>query len=271
MKKYLYIFTLLLGVMYLTSCSEHERTTYGQGDEVQVLFPVSKAAYEVEAADMGSLIVKIYRSNTKGSLKAPFKLDLKDLDSELGFKVDSTHVIFKNGENVANIVVKYNYEEFGAVDKYTFTLSLADENQYPIYAGESGTTSPAFASIDVTVNRKLDFEAIDDGSWFIPLYGGGPYRCKFEKAEAEGSLYYRAINFIEDNQRILFIIDGDNNVTVDRQVIETGGYEGNDITINGSGKKVGNVLNLSLLYYVPALGGGFGWQDDVITLPESEK
>lgn len=230
MKKYLYIFVLLLGIVYLASCSDHERTTYDQGNEVQVLFPVNKMAFEVVEADMDSFIVKVYRSNIKGTLEAPIKLDLKDLDTELGFELDSSSlivkedksvaVLFQDGKNVADIVIRYNYEKLGLLDKYVVELSLTDEDQFPLYPNSG---SAAYTNTSITVSRKLTFKQVteNEGSYSSSIFGQ-KWAQIIERAEEDPTVY-RLPDCYSEGYHLVFVMDKDLNVTFNP--MQPTGYE----------------------------------------------
>lgn len=271
MKKYLYIFTLLLGVIGLSSCSEHERTVY-DGDELQAMFYSKTYSYSVvKTAETDTVVVKLFRGNTIGKAEVELKLSWTDTsdkpENSPNFRLMSNKILFEDGENESDVVILYEFDKLGILDSYKLTVELADPTLGPVYATSS---SKASASTAVTVSRKLDYQSIGTGSWAIPLLGGTG-KVNFEKFLVNDIILYRSVDFPEKGRQVVFVVDKDNKVTVSRQLFYAAAVSGYDVSIEGEGVKEGNVLKMNLLYHLPEIDYDFSEEENVLTLPESEK
>lgn len=196
----------MIGLLYLTSCSEHEGTIY-PGNEVQALFRAKSYTYEVVEADKGSLTVKLYRGNPKGNEDVQLALTPPDLDAatlaELDFKLKSNTASFKDGENVTDVVVEYNFDAFGVTDVYKLTLAIADKDQAPLYS-----SAAAYSSTVLNISQKLTFVSLGEFDFNSDFFGD-TWESTLARAEEDPNVfrlvdcYYKgySLTFVMDDKR----------------------------------------------------------------------
>ncbi|MDR2955916.1 MAG: hypothetical protein LBV43_12635 [Prevotella sp.] len=215
MKKYLYIITLLLGTLLTTSCSEHEGTVYDQGSDVHAMFRASGYKFEVKDTDPGYVTLKLYRDNLNGDIEIGLKLTIPEgLDEDLGFKLKSDKAAFKNGENVTDVLVEYNFEALGITDVYKLTLGLANEDQAPVFSNAA-----AYPSISISLNRKLTFEVIAEYDFTSGLFGASV--AELTQAEEDPTVYQFPDLYAED-YAITFVMNDEGTEIVAFEDQETG-------------------------------------------------
>ncbi|MFV0417540.1 MAG: hypothetical protein ACK5KT_02250 [Dysgonomonas sp.] len=222
MKKYIFFLPFLFSLILLSSCSDPERTIYEGDGSVQALFPIETIKYSLATEDNNVFYVKVYRGNTKGTVEVPLKLTFAEgADLTPGFKLKSNSVIFQDGSNVADAVIEYDFEKLGVTDVYVMTLALANEDQFALYADGDNA---AFSSIDVSVNRRLTFVSIGDGTFISEFFSDDDgnedsWTVDVQVAE-EDSRVYQA-DFYVKGYPILFIMDDnkENVLSLEKQPI----------------------------------------------------
>lgn len=145
MKKYLYIFTLLLGVAYLTSCSEHEGTTV---EGIIPYFKTAKVNVEVSPDNNGIFQVEVWRTNQIGAAEVEVALTLpKEMTADM-FTLVSNKAVFKDGEFKTTVDVKFDLSKLSIPDVYNFELAITKEK--PL--------ASSLKPLTVSVSRKWVFD-----------------------------------------------------------------------------------------------------------------
>lgn len=271
MKKY--IFVLLIGFVCLTSCSEHDGTIYS-GDEVQALFRAKSYTYEVVEADKGTLIVKLYRGNVKGNADVQLTLTSPDLDAEtlteLDFKLKSNTASFKDGENVTDVLVEYNFDAFGVTDVYKLTLAITDKNQGPLYS-----SAAAYGSTTLSVSQKLTFVSLGEFDFVSNFFDGDTWKQTLARAEEDPNVF-RLIDCYYKGYSLTFVMDDEREeiVQFDTQPM---GYDHSTYGMTSASLAAQKIvttetateIHFGLKFTVSA--GSFGSFWEIITIPKDVK
>lgn len=266
MRKYIYsILAIVFGTL-LGACSEDkDKAIYNLNtNEDYVSFRSETLVFPLDPnSESNELFVDVIHLNTKiEGTTATIKLN--NAPNFVTFK--ETTIAFKKGEAIYPVSFTYDKSKMEPGVDYKFSISLQGPNTtYPTF-NKGDTVSLIYKKLNITLNidaKKLNYRSIGMGEWYSGLYE--QLKCEFEKAD--GYEFYRMIEPIEKNQRILFTIDTDNKVTLKRQIAKTGGYNGNNITVEGTGTRNGKTININILYYVPEIEKKLDWKNDVITLP----
>lgn len=178
-KKIIMGFATLIALMLvtLTSCdNEVTGTKMVLSDEAMYSFASSAMNSEVTKEDNGVIAVPVYRGNTEGSSSVTLTAELDDAAKEV-FTLENSTVSFNPGQGVAYANLKFNFDDLGPTDKYSITLSIAENNQSPSAEG----------TIKVSASRKLTWESIGVGHLYSDLFGED-WDQPVEKAK-EGNLY----------------------------------------------------------------------------------
>lgn len=158
-KNIIYILTLFLSIVVMSSCSEHEGTTYDQGNSVNAIFPASELSYNVEdntdSTGLASLAVTVYRGNTKGSIDVPLTLSLPaGVTSTFALKDSVAH--FQDGENKVDVILQFKFDELVAGSNVV-EVALADTTQYPIFSASN--------SLTLSISPVFTFKPLSKGSF----------------------------------------------------------------------------------------------------------
>jgi hypothetical protein len=199
MKKSKYIFLLLIGFMLITACSENEGAIYDQGDKQNAVFQVASMNVELlpsETGGLSSFSVKLHRGNTKNVADIALTLKAPEETENINFQLASPTLHFDAGQNVAEAIITYNYSEVGASDSYSMLLSIASEEDKPIFSKNS--------SINISARKTLTYSLIEEEGIFVSSAFGGAFPVVIYRAQEDPNIYKLSEFFIND---IIFVIN----------------------------------------------------------------
>lgn len=189
MKKFLYIVALLLGVIYLSSCSQHEGTTI---DGPAPYFKAYKLDVEVSESNAGVFTVDVNRMNPIGDVDVKVEATISDEYS----KLFTTPVVasFKDGEYVAQVEFKFDFKELANLKKYKIDLAIKDE-----------VVANSLAPLSIYVTKTLPYEVTKAS--FNSTFFGGEWDQDFLNITIGDTTYCRLPNLYEEGYKIDFKMD----------------------------------------------------------------
>ena len=248
MKKIKFIIPLLLSLLLITSCSEHEGTIFDQGNNQNALFLATRYSFEVEASE---ITVKLYRGNTSNASDIALTLDAPAGTENINFRLKAA-AHFDAGQNSADVVISYNLNEMSPTDLYSLKLTIG-ENFTPLFSSNSSTT--------VSIRKKLTFVSFGTGVFESEAFEES-WNQSIEVAMEDPSLL-RLPGLYEEGKSILLSVSG-NNVTVDGQAAWLYNSTYGDVYVRGEGTIEGNVCTMILEHYIPGVTS-FGEFQEILT------
>lgn len=248
-------------VLGFVSCDKDMKgTTFG--DESGLAFATNVYSYEMVPEDNNIIKVAIYRDKVNG-LKKTAELQFTDRSGLFSLKTPT--ITFADGSLVAYAEITYDdINTLSPTGKYDMVLNITNKD----------VLSPSNQSkITITVNRKLTFEEIGNGT-IMSEFEGGSVEFIVKKAK-EGDVYQLIDPYeqlISDYKKgivIQFNVASDNTVTFASQAMGDY-YNGSAIYINNAGgsKVAGKVVTLVCKFSIPDQGLAFNGEFmEVITLP----
>lgn len=252
MKKYLYIITLFLGVVFLNSCSQHEGTTL---EGIAPYFKTAKVNVEVSDENNGVFTVEVWRLNPTGDAEVNLALTLPSGVSSDMFDLPSPKAIFKDGEYSTSVQLKFDLAKLVVPTVYSLELAITDK---PI----ANSSKP----LVISVGKKWVF----DKSLGKGTFKSGAFETtkEIEVLGINGSVgVYQIKDAYKEGFPIQFaLLDGGKDIIFQDQKIGVSHPTYGDYTVSLYDFKVeGKKVQLDLELTVSA--GSFGVFVEEITLP----
>ncbi len=167
-----------------------------------------------------------------------------------GFSVPAT-VDFAAGEGLKQVNVTF---DIAIGTTQTVTISIPEEEAY------------VYGSPELTFNITRDYTWLNLGIGAISssFYGGAGNMQVFVASEIP--TLYKAIEPYEEGYDLLFTINEDNTVIVEKQAVASSYGDYGTLSVEGTGVLEDGIITLSLTFSVPE--GTFGAFTETIQIPE---
>lgn len=247
------ILLLAIGILFLASSCEPERTIYKLGDGVEASFPSTLVKYLMVASDNNQFQVEMWRGNTKNAASVPVTIT----GTAGKFTPSKQSFDFAAGENKATINFTYtSLTSFGG-EAYNIKLTITDD---------ANVSKGGNKAITVTAQRKLTFTSLGTGTFTSEFFEEAWPQVVEKAAEANfyrlPDCYYKGypISFTLDNGVIGFAKQpmGYNHASY--------GMVSWDPRYPAECSVDGNVLTFATAFVVDA--GSFGKFFEVLEMPE---
>ncbi|MDD2491590.1 MAG: hypothetical protein PHV12_05295 [Bacteroidales bacterium] len=188
------ILLIAIGILFLASSCEPERTLYKLGDGAEASFPSTIVKFLMVASDNNQFQVEMWRGNTKSAASIPVTIT----GTAGKFTPSKQSFDFAAGENKA--IITFTYDDLASFGGEAYNIKLT-------MANEADASKGGNKAITVTAQRKLTFQSLGTGSFTSEFFEESWPQEVMKAAEAN---YYRMPNLYYNNYPIEFTLE--NNV-----------------------------------------------------------
>lgn len=185
------ILLLAIGILFLASACEPERTIYKLGDGVEASFPSTIVKYMMVASDNNKFQVEMWRGNTKNAASIPVTIT----GTAGKFTPSKQAFDFAAGENKS--IITFTYDDITKFGGEAYNIKLTITNDADVSKGGN-------KAITVTAQRKLTFQTIGTGTFTSEFFEESWPQVVQKAAEAN---YYRLPDCYYKNYPIEFTLD----------------------------------------------------------------
>lgn len=247
------ILLLVIGILFLASACEPERTKYKLGDGVEASFPSTIVKFMMVAADNNKFEVEMWRGNTKSAVSVPVTIT----GTEGMFTPNKQAFEFAAGENKA--IITFSYESLNSFGGKPYNIKITITDDANVSKGGN-------KAITVTAQRKLTFQSLGTGT-FTSEFFEEAWPQELQKAvEAD---YYRMPDCYYRNYPIEFSIES-GKIKFDKQpmgyVSSTYGMCSWDTEYLEYCEIDGNTYTFAVDFVVDA--GSYGGYFEILEMPE---